>query len=83
MEPTLAAAKAAASTFINGMHPRDEAFLMTFDMSSKVRQGFTHDPEKLFRALRPVTVGGGTALIDSVSTGAKKIRQASNRMQLS
>jgi Ca-activated chloride channel family protein len=79
MEATVAAAKAAASTFIGGMQPRDESFLLTFDTATNVRQGFTHDPSKLFSALDAVSIGGGTALIGGVTEAAKKMEQAVNR----
>jgi tetratricopeptide (TPR) repeat protein len=67
------------STFITGLHPRDESFLMTFDNNPTIRQGFTHQPTKLFDALQNVSIGGGTALTESVTQAAQKMRQASNR----
>jgi Ca-activated chloride channel family protein len=79
MEASVEAAKAAASTFIGGMHPRDESFLMTFDTAINVRQGFTHDSSKLFSALDAVSIGGATSLIGGVNEAAKKMEQASNR----
>ena len=57
MERTVFAAKGAAATFIAGLHPRDESFLMTFDNNATTRQGFTRQPTRLFDALKNVTVG--------------------------
>jgi VWFA-related protein len=61
------------------MHPSDECFLMTFNVNAIVRQGFTHNPVHLFDALDTVAVGGGTALISSVTEAAQKMGQATNR----
>src|SRR5215470_11803996 len=62
MDTTMTALKRAAEAFVLGMHSADEAFLMTFDMNAKVRQGFTHDPARLFDAMQAVPIGGGSAL---------------------
>jgi VWFA-related protein len=78
MNAALASAQGAAATFIRGMRSQDESFLMTFDSNSTLRQEFTTEPQKLFSALRGVTIGAGTSLIDAVKQAVGKLHQSRN-----
>jgi VWFA-related protein len=78
METTITALKGAAESFVSGMYPEDESFIVTFDFKTTLRQGFTHDPERLFNALQTVDVGGGTALIRSITQARKTMAEADN-----
>jgi Ca-activated chloride channel family protein len=78
METTMKALQGAAESFVSGMYPADESFIMTFDMNATVRQGFTHDPERLFKTLQTVNVGGSTGLVRGFAQARKKMSQAEN-----
>jgi VWFA-related protein len=78
MENTMTALKAAAESFVSGMHPEDESFIVTFDFKATLLQGFTHDPERLFNALQTVAAGGSTGLIRGITKARKNMAQAEN-----
>ena len=78
MENTMTALKAAAESFVSGMYPEDESFIVTFDFKATLLQGFTHDPERLFNALQTVAVGGSTRLIRGITQARKNMAQAEN-----
>jgi Ca-activated chloride channel family protein len=60
--------QAAATEFLlDILRPRtDRAFIMGFDVSSYVTQGFTNNPDLLETGLSRLRPGGGTALYDAV-----------------
>jgi VWFA-related protein len=78
METSMAALKGAAEAFVTRMYPEDESFIVTFDMNAAVRQGFTHDPQRLLKALQTINVGGSTGLIRGLTQARKKMAQAEN-----
>src|ERR1051326_7275714 len=75
MERKIGTATTAVERFIRSVHQDDDIFLMTFANRPELRQDFTDDRDRLARALRRVTVGGGTALYDALDEGLRKIRK--------
>jgi len=74
MERKIGTATTAVERFIRTIHRDDDIFLMTFSNRPQLQQDFTDDREKLSRALRRVTVGGGTALYDALELSLRKIK---------
>ena len=75
MERKIGTATTAVERFIRSVHRDDDIFLMTFANRPALQQDFTDDRERLARALRRVTVGGGTALYDALDDGLRKIKK--------
>jgi len=75
MERKIGTATSAVERFIRSILKDDDIFLMTFANRPELRQDFTDDRDRLARALRRVTVGGGTALYDALDEGLRKIKQ--------
>src|SRR6266849_6370701 len=75
MERKIGTATSAVERFIRSIHKDDDIFLMTFANRPDLRQDFTDDRDRLAKALRRVTVGGGTALYDALDEGLHKIKQ--------
>ena len=74
MERKIGTATTAVERFIRSVHREDDIFLMTFSNRPDLLQDFTDDREKLGRALRRVSVGGGTALYDALDLSLRKIK---------
>src|SRR5215831_3210278 len=74
MERKIGTATTAVERFIRTVHKDDDIFLMTFSHRPQLLQEFTDDRDKLARALRHVTVGGGTALYDALDLSLRKIK---------
>jgi VWFA-related protein len=75
MERKIGTATTAVERFIRSVHKEDDIFLLTFANRPELQQDFTDDREKLARALRRVTVGGGTALYDALDVSLRKIKK--------
>jgi len=75
MERKIGTATTAVERFIRNVHQDDDIFLMTFSNRPELRQDFTDDRDRLAKALRRVTVGGGTALYDALDEGLRKIKK--------
>jgi hypothetical protein len=75
MERKIGTATSAVERFIRSILKDDDIFLMTFANRPELRQDFTDDRDRLARALRRVTVGGGTALYDALDEGLQKIKR--------
>jgi VWFA-related protein len=59
--------QAATEFLLSILRPRtDRAFIMGFDVTSYVTQGFTNNPDLLETGLNRLRPGGGTALYDAV-----------------
>jgi Ca-activated chloride channel homolog len=59
--------QAATEFLLDILRPRtDRAFIMGFDVTSYVTQGFTNNPDLLETGLNRLKPGGGTALYDAV-----------------
>src|SRR5437867_11630857 len=78
MERKIGTATTAVERFIRTVHRDDDIFLMTFSNRPDLAQDFTDDREKLARALRRVTVGGGTALYDALYDGLRKVKRGTH-----
>ena len=79
MSAELRSARQAARTFIRGMRPEDEFFLMTFASSSNLLQNLTPDRAKMEKALDEVNgAQGGTHLLTSVVKAAAVARKGKN-----
>jgi VWFA-related protein len=74
MERKIGTATTAVERFIRSVHKDDDIFLMTFSNRPDLQQDFTSDRERLARALRRVSVGGGTALYDALELSLRKIK---------
>ena len=74
MERKIGTATTAVERFIRTVHRDDDIFLLTFANRPQLQQDFTDDREKLARALRRITVGGGTALYDALDLSLRKIK---------
>ena len=75
MERKIGTATTAVERFIRSIHKDDDIFLMTFANRPELRQDFTDDRDRLAKALRRITVGGGTALYDALDESLRKIKQ--------
>ena len=75
MERKIGTATTAVERFIRSIHLDDDIFLMTFANRPDLRQDFTDDRDRLARALRRITVGGGTALYDALDEGLRTMKQ--------
>jgi len=75
MERKIGTATRAVERFIRTVHRDDDIFLMTFSSRPQLQQDFTDDRDKLARALRRVTVAGGTALYDALDVSLRKIKE--------
>jgi Ca-activated chloride channel homolog len=59
--------EAATEFLLSILRPRtDRAFIMGFDVTSYITQGFTNNPDLLETGLNRLKPGGGTALYDAV-----------------
>jgi len=74
MERKIGTATTAVERFIRTIHREDDIFLMTFSNRPDLLQDFTDDRDKLARALRRVSVGGGTALYDALDLSLRKVK---------
>ena len=74
MERKIGTATNAVERFIRTVHRDDDIFLLTFSNRPQLMQDFTDDRDRLARALRRVTVGGGTALYDALELSLRKIK---------
>src|SRR5437879_4165933 len=74
MERKIGTATTAVERFIRSIHKDDDIFLMTFANRPELRQDFTDDRDRLAKALRRVTVGGGTALYDALGEGRRRVK---------
>jgi VWFA-related protein len=75
MDRKIRTATTAVNRFINGIHPEDEIFLMTFDRRVTLQEDFTSDRKKLARVLDTLRLGGGTRLYDGLQEGLEKIQK--------
>jgi VWFA-related protein len=64
--------KAAASAFVRGLHPRDEAALVAFQSQVRLRHAATADRQALLDAIGRMTAEGGTSMIDALFVGLKR-----------
>ena len=74
MDRKIGTATSAVERFIRTVHKDDDIFLMTFNNRPYLAQDFTDDRDRLARALRRVTVGGGTALYDALDLSLRKVK---------
>ena len=75
MERKIATATSSVERFIRTIHSDDDIFLMVFSNRPNLSQDFTSDRDKLSRALRRISVGGGTALYDALDESLGKVKQ--------
>src|SRR5262245_23448971 len=74
MERKIGTATSAVEKFTRTVHRDDDIFLLAFSNRPVLLQDFTDDRDKLARALRRVTVAGGTALYDALDLSLRKIK---------
>ncbi len=70
-------AKAAASTFVQGLGQQDKAAIVSFAATPLLAQQFTENKEALARALRDLKAVGDTALYDALTLAAEAMAQQS------
>ena len=63
--------KAAAESFVRGLHPRDEAALVAFQSRVELLHPATTDRGALLDAIARMAAGGSTSLIDALFVGLK------------
>ena len=78
MERKIATATSSVERFIRTIHNDDDIFLLLFSNRPNLAQDFTNDREKLARALRRVSVGGGTALYDALDESLGKVKHGAH-----
>ena len=62
------AARAAINRFVSDLlGPEDELFFVEFADSTHLRQDWTTDRQKIIRAVRRASAGGGTAMYDAIA----------------
>jgi len=64
--------KAAAASFVRGLHPRDEAALVVFQARIELLHPATADREALLDAIARMTAEGSTSMIDALFVGLKR-----------
>jgi VWFA-related protein len=64
--------KAAASAFVRGLHPRDEAALVAFQSRVRLLHAATADRQALLDAIGTMTAEGATSMIDALFIGLKR-----------
>jgi VWFA-related protein len=64
--------KAAASAFVRGLHPRDEAVLVAFQSRIELLHAATTDRAALLEAIARMSADGSTGLIDALFLGLKR-----------
>ncbi|OGG52017.1 MAG: hypothetical protein A3F84_22445 [Candidatus Handelsmanbacteria bacterium RIFCSPLOWO2_12_FULL_64_10] len=64
--PALEAEKAAATAFVNGLRPQDQASVIAFSTEVRTLVPFTSDKSALSRAINSLEAGGNTALYDAL-----------------
>jgi Ca-activated chloride channel family protein len=75
MEERLPIAQEAATGFAKRLGPDDTAEVIDFDSNVNIVQAFTHDMEKLDRAIRSTSVGGSTALYNAIYISLNELRK--------
>lgn len=76
MQSKIRTAQRAVDRFFSMIHEDDEIFLMTFTLRASLIADFTSDRTRLRNALLTgVTIGGGTALYDSLYQALQKVKE--------
>jgi Ca-activated chloride channel family protein len=60
-------------------NPNDAVTLLSFNWETTLLADFTHNPDRLERALRDVKPGGGTSLYDSIYLAAGRLERREGR----
>jgi len=71
-------AKSAIMRFLEFGNPEDEYFLITFNQTTTLVEGFTHDKATVQNEIAFRKPGGRTALYDAVYMGLDQIQMAKN-----
>lgn len=64
--------QAAAIAFVDQLKPEDKIMVVSFDSSVRVLADFTNEREKIYKAIRRTSFGGGTLLYEAVETALKR-----------
>jgi len=73
MEGSMEAVRQAAGSLIGMLDSHDEAQIVDFDSQVRVVHEFSNDQESLRSVLGSITVGGSTALYDSIVQGIEDV----------
>ncbi|HEY0460984.1 MAG TPA: VWA domain-containing protein [Pyrinomonadaceae bacterium] len=60
--------QAAAIAFVDQLKIEDKVMVISFDSSVHVQTDFTNERQKIYKAIRRTSFGGGTTLYDAVET---------------
>lgn len=74
MRPRRERVHSAALTFVRESNPDDETFIVAFDDTAYLHQGFTGSIEDLVDALDGLDPRGGTALHDAIAGGVEHVK---------
>jgi Ca-activated chloride channel family protein len=69
----------AALDLVKASNPEDEMFVVNFSDQSYLNQDFTSDLDRLRSGLTQLSLSGGTAIYDTVSTSADKLEKTATR----
>lgn len=69
----------AALDLVKASNPEDEMFVVNFSDQAYLNQDFTSDLDKLRSGLTQLSLSGGTAIYDTVSTAADKLEKTATR----
>jgi Ca-activated chloride channel family protein len=69
----------AALDLVKASNPEDEMFVVNFSDQAYLNQDFTSDLDKLRTGLTQLSLSGGTAIYDTVSTSADKLEKTATR----
>jgi len=64
--------KAAAGSFVRGLHPRDEAALVAFETRVRLLHAASPDRKALVDAIGRMTAEGSTSMLDALFVGLKR-----------
>jgi len=69
----------AALDLVKASNPEDEMFVVNFSDQAYLNQDFTSDLDRLRGGLTQLSLSGGTAIYDTVSTSADKLEKTATR----
>lgn len=72
-------AKAVALAFLRAGNPKNEAFCLSFNDSSRLISDFTADYQKIASSLDQLEAGGGTAVYDAILAGLERLGRGRHR----
>ncbi len=78
MQGRLADARRAIADFLAASRPASESFLITYNDTATLVEGFTSDAARIEKSIDQVQARGGTSLRDAILLGLQQMQQAPN-----